>query len=63
MNDNRPLFTNPSTIELITFDNWPAGIVLMQFEAKDKDSNENGLVVYGLEDSEAINHNQCTLIF
>lgn len=61
MNDNRPLFTNPSIVELITYDNWLPGIELMQFEAKDKDSDKNGLVIYGLEDLEREN-NQCIFI-
>lgn len=53
-NDNRPLFTSSLSSDIHAYDNWPADIMLAQFEAKDKDYGDNAKILYSLTPNQKI---------
>ncbi|KAI1726525.1 cadherin domain-containing protein [Ditylenchus destructor] len=54
-NDNRPLFISPtSTKDIKVYNNWPAGVALLRFQAVDKDLGSNARIIYTIKDDNKI---------
>ncbi|KAI1732995.1 cadherin domain-containing protein [Ditylenchus destructor] len=53
-NDNRPLFISPSMKDIKVYNNWPAGVALMRFQAGDKDLGLNARIIYTIKDDNNI---------